>query len=70
MKGIVDRVERGIAVVETENGMCELPAVDGLRDGDVVELRDGAIVAIDRAEAQVRRARMQARLDRMLKRDG
>ena len=67
MRGTVDRIENGIAVVETDDGMQEFAAVDGLCDGDVVEIADGVIVAIDRTEAEARRARMQARLDRMLK---
>ncbi len=66
MKGIVDRIENGIAVVETDGGMVDVPAPDGLRDGDAVELEGGAIVAIDRAAGERRRSRMQARLDRML----
>ena len=67
MKGIVDRIENGIAVVETQSGMIDVPAPDGLQDGDFVELENGAIVSIDRAAAQSRRAKLQARLDRMMK---
>ena len=67
MRGTVDRIENGIAVVETEDGMREFPAAEGLRDGDIVDIENGSIVSIDRAEAEARRARMQARLDRMLK---
>lgn len=67
MRGTVDRIENGIAVVETEDGMREFPAAEGLRDGAIVDIENGAIVSIDRAEAEARRARMQARLDRMLK---
>ena len=67
MRGTVDRIENGIAVVETEDGMREFPAAEGLRDGDIVDIENGAIVSIDRAEAEALRARMQARLDRMLK---
>lgn len=47
MKGIVDRIENGIAVVETKSGMLDLPAPDGLQDGDFVELENGKIVSID-----------------------
>ena len=64
---VAEAEKNGIAVVETDDGMQEFAAVDGLCDGDVVEIADGVIVAIDRAEAEARRARMQARLDRMLK---
>lgn len=67
MKGIVDRVENGVAAVETDDGMRELPAPEGLCGGDVVEIDGGVIIAIDHAAGQARRARMQARLDRMLK---
>lgn len=67
MKGIVDRIENGIAVVETPSGMIDVPAPDGLQDGDFVELENGAIVSIDRAAAQSRRAKLQERLDRMMK---
>ena len=52
MKGIVDRIENGIAVVETKSGMLDLPAPDGLQDRDA---------------AQARRAKLQERLDRMMK---
>lgn len=69
MKGIVDRIENRIAVVETDDGMLDIPAVDGLQDGDFVELADGQIVSIDRAAAEQRRAKLQARLDRMLKKE-
>lgn len=67
MKGVVDRIENGIAVVETDGGMTEVPAPDGVQAGDVVNIERGAIVSVDRAEAEARRSRMQARLDRMLK---
>lgn len=67
MKGIVDRIENGIAVIETKSGMMDVPAPDGLQDGDFVELENGAIISIDRAAAQARRAKLQARLDRMMK---
>lgn len=67
MKGIVDRIENGIAVVETKSGMIDVPAPDGLQDGDFVELENGAIISIDRAAAQSRRAKLQERLDRMMK---
>ncbi|MDO5784310.1 MAG: DUF3006 domain-containing protein [Eubacteriales bacterium] len=67
MRGIVDRIENGIAVVETADGMLDIPAVDGLQDGDFVELADGQIISIDRAAAEQRRAKLQARLDRMMK---
>lgn len=67
MRGIVDRIENGIAVVETEDGMLDIPAVDGLQDGDFVELADGQIISIDRAAAEQRRAKLQARLDRMMR---
>ncbi len=65
MKGIVDRIENGIATVETDDGMRDVRAVDGLECGDVVEIADGTIRSIDRAAAQARRARLQQRLDRM-----
>ena len=48
MKGIVDRIENGIAVVETKSGMLDLPAPDGLQDGDFVELENGKIVSIEK----------------------
>ncbi len=67
MKGIVDRIENGIAIVETQSGMIDVPAPDGLQDGDFVELENGAIVSIDHAAAQSRRAKLQERLDRMMK---
>ena len=67
MKGIVDRIENGIAVVETQSGMIDVPAPDGLQDGDFVELENGAIVSIDRAAARSRRAKLQERLDHMMK---
>lgn len=67
MRGIVDRIEGGMAIIETEAGMIELAAVEHLRDGDVVEIEHNRIIAIDRAETDRRRARIQARLDRMLK---
>lgn len=67
MKGIVDRIENGIAVVETKSGMLDIPAPDGLQDGDFVELENGKIVSIDRDAAQARRSKLQERLDRMMK---
>ncbi|HAT82411.1 MAG TPA: hypothetical protein DCS59_03130 [Eubacterium sp.] len=66
MKAVVNRIENGIAVVETACGMRTAAAIHGLRDGDIVEWKNGAIVSIDRAATKARRARMQARLDRML----
>lgn len=69
MTGIVDRIENGIAVVETDEGMIDLPAIEGLQDGDVVEIEKGSIVSIDRAAAEQRLARIQQRLDRMLKKN-
>ena len=67
MRAIVDRIENGIAVIETHAGMIDVPAIDGLRDGDMVELENNTIVAIHREEADARRAKLQARLDRMMK---
>ena len=67
MRGIVDRIEGRTAIIETEAGMIELAAVDNLKDGDVVEIENRQIVSIDRAETARRHARIQARLDRMLK---
>jgi len=67
VKGIVDRIENGIAVVETQSGMIDVPAPNGLQDGDFVELENGAIVSIDRVAAQSRRDKLQERLDRMMK---
>lgn len=69
MTGIVDRIENGIAVVETDEGMIDLPAIEGLQDGDVVEIEEGSIVSIDRAATEQRLARIQQRLDRMLKKN-
>ncbi len=67
MRGIVDRIENGVAVVETADDMIELPSVEGLCDGDIVQIENGRIVSVDHAAAEARRARIQARLDRMLK---
>lgn len=67
MRAIVDRIENGIAVIETHAGMIDVPAIDGLRDGDIVELENNTIVAIHREETDARRAKLQARLDRMMK---
>ena len=47
--------------------MLDIPAPDGLQDGDFVELENGKIVSIDRDAAQARRAKLQERLDRMMK---
>lgn len=67
MRGITDRIENGIAVIETDDGMIEAPAPEGLCDGDFVEVENGQIISIDKDSAKQRRAAMQARLDRMLK---
>lgn len=67
MRGITDRIENGIAVIETDDGMIEVPAPDELCDGDFVEIENGQIVSIDKDAAAQRRAQMQARLNRMLK---
>lgn len=67
MRGITDRIENGIAVIETEDGMIEAPAPPELCDGDFVEIENGVIIAVDKAAAAQRRAAIQARLDRMLK---
>ena len=70
MRGITDRIENGIAVIETDDGMIECPAPEELRDGDFVEIEDGQIISIDRAAAEARRAKLQARLNRMMKKKG
>lgn len=66
MKGITDRIENGIAVIETDDGMIELPAPDELHEGDFVEIENGTILSIDRKAAEERRAKMQERLNRMM----
>ena len=67
MKATIDRIENGIAVAETDRGMIDRPAVPGLKDGDIVEIEGHAIVRICQEETEARRAKMQARLDRMMK---
>lgn len=54
---IIDRIEDGIAVVETDSGHIEVSAealAPGVREGDAVTLKDGIYVT-DRAETDRRR---------------
>ena len=69
MRAIIDRIENGIAVAETDSGMMDVPAVPNLKDGDIVEIEGNVIVRICQAETEARRAKMQARLDRMMKKN-
>ena len=67
MDGIIDRIENQIAVVETDDGMINCPAVDFAGEGDCVIVENGAIVSVDREKTEARREKMRARLARMMK---
>lgn len=67
MEGIVDRIENGTAVVETDDGMVNCPAVDFAAEGDCVVVENGCIVSVDREKTEARREKMRARLARMMK---
>ncbi len=54
---IIDRIENGIAVIETESGHIDVPRemlASDAREGDIVVLRDGMYVP-DKAAAEKRR---------------
>ncbi|MCL1951869.1 MAG: DUF3006 domain-containing protein [Oscillospiraceae bacterium] len=61
MQYIIDRIEGGLAVCEREDSalenipLCQLP--EGVREGSVLVLRDGAWV-LDLQAEQERRARL------------
>ena len=44
-KGIIDRIENGIAVIETDGGFIEIAVSDAeVKEGDTVEFQDGKII--------------------------
>lgn len=62
---IIDRIEDGIAVIETENGHIDVPPealADDAREGDVVVLR-GGLYYPDKAATQKRRREITAAQD-------
>lgn len=69
MDGIIDRIEKGIAVVETECGMIHCPAVSFAAEGDCVVIEHGHIRSVDREKTQARREKVRIRLARMLNPD-
>ncbi|MCM1022623.1 MAG: DUF3006 domain-containing protein [Prevotella sp.] len=57
---IIDRIEDGIAVVETEDGRMEVPRSElapDIKEGDVVELADGIYVK-NQDETDMRRKKI------------
>ncbi|MGN1031179.1 MAG: DUF3006 domain-containing protein [Butyricicoccaceae bacterium] len=67
MDGIIDRIENGIAVVETDDGMIHCPTADFAAEGDCVVIENGIIVSVDREKTEARKEKMRARLARMMK---
>ena len=50
-KGIVDRIEEGIAVIETDDGFVEIKVSDvEVSEGDRVEFRDGVILKSEKVD--------------------
>ena len=71
MTGIIDRIEEGFAVVELPEGMVNIPLAgspDGLREGLVVVVEAGQIIAVDEAESARRAAAMRSRFARLKRR--
>ena len=73
LKYYIDRIEEGIAIADNDAGeritvpVAELPI--GVRDGSVLEkLPDGTFVADEKTEAE-RRSSLNARLQRLKKRN-
>lgn len=72
MKGIIDRIEEGIAVVELETGeMVDLDlgnyiAEDELSEGDSIRIEGDSIV-VDREETFRRRERVESLFKSLLK---
>jgi hypothetical protein len=65
---IIERVESGIAVIETENGYVKLPLENikgNPREGDIIYL-DSNGYRIDKAATDKRRAELAARTRKLL----
>lgn len=67
-KGIIDRIEGDCAVVETDRGMINLPAVPFAKEGDCVVTDGDKILSVDREETCRRRTLMEKKLRGLLNR--
>lgn len=71
MKGIIDRFENGIAVVELETGTENIPLTDapaGLYEGLIVEVTEGRITGADEEATALRNAALNRRFSRLKRR--
>ncbi len=51
IKGIVDRIENGTAVVETENSIIDIAVSDiSVSEGDTVEIENGKIISVAKTD--------------------
>jgi hypothetical protein len=63
---IIDRFEGGFAVVETDNGMINIPKSDmpkGAKEGNVLN------IVIDSGETASRKKRIEEKMNRLFKQD-
>lgn len=69
MKGIIDRLESGFAVVETDSGMINilLPEKLSLKEGDYVIIENGVIIGIDEDETKQRKKRIDSLMKKLFK---
>ena len=69
MRAIIDRIEGNYFVTELEDETTvNIPtagAPAGAREGAVVEVQNGCIIAVDEAATAERAARLRARLERL-----
>ena len=56
MKGVVDRIEEGKAVILSDDGGRTVRPASGLHEGDVLEIGEDGGMKINGAETRARRA--------------
>ena len=51
VKGVIDRIENGIAVVETDGGFVNVKVSDiNVSEGDTVEIENGKIISVTKTD--------------------
>jgi len=51
VKGVIDRIENGIAVVETDGGFVNVKVSDiKVSEGDTVEIENGKIISVAKTD--------------------
>ena len=69
MRGIIDRLENGFAVVEVDGKLLKIPLPENLQinEGECVVFENGVIIAVDAEETNSRKERIDSLMKKLFK---